>query len=103
MELLMTAKDVQGAERSPMVGRIWPQKAQGEREDGMTHEVAGCQIEGCDLCAAYGQGYAAGKDAAYSEVMGVLFVGHARGCGCAPCTVVRKVHVGQREPWSAVI
>ena len=36
--------------------------------DESTHDYAGCQNPICALCDAYGDGYTAGKEAAYFEV-----------------------------------
>ena len=33
----------------------------------MIHDYSGCQEEGCDLCAAHGEGYSAGKAKALFE------------------------------------
>ena len=53
----------------------------------------------CDCpehCACYAEGYAAGKDKAYFEVLASLEgPSHAEGCACQPCQVktacVRKI------------
>ena len=47
----------------------------------------------CDCpepCACYAEGYAAGKDKGYFEVLANLdSPPHAEGCGCQPCQVKR--------------
>ena len=41
--------------------------------------------------AAYGQGYADGKDKAHMEVRTIATAGHAWDCGCEPCITARAV------------
>ena len=49
----------------------------------------------CDCpepCGCYTEGYAAGKDKAYFEVITSLEgPPHAAGCGCQPCRIKRTV------------
>ena len=58
----------------------------------MAHNYAGCAVEPCGTCAAYGDGYSDGKDKAYFEIDVALDeANHAAGCGCRPCATVRAV------------
>ena len=57
----------------------------------MTHDVAGCALLACELCDAYGSGWAAGKDKLAFEVEAVKDNPHGAGCGCRPCALVRVV------------
>ena len=64
---------------------------QRQREAAMTHDVAGCALLACELCDAYGSGWAAGKDKLAFEVEAVKDNPHGAGCGCRPCALVRVV------------
>ena len=45
-----------------------------------------------ELCeAAWGEGYAAGKDKAHFEVRHLDPDDHAKGCGCEPCQTIRAI------------
>ncbi len=55
------------------------------------HDVAGCALLACELCDAYGSGWAAGKDKLAFEVEAVKDNAHGAGCGCQPCALVRLV------------
>ncbi len=58
----------------------------------MTHDPAYCtEVEICDRCDAYGDGYSAGKAKAHEETRAVVQGRHAQGCGCEPCITVRVV------------
>ena len=62
--------------------------------EGMTsspHEPADCELAACDRCDAYGDGYAAGKDAAHFETRVWELGTHALDCGCRPCETIRQV------------
>ena len=59
-----------------------------------THDYAGCQLEACALCDAYGDGYTHGKDNARFEVYTIIDAPHAPDCGCEPCRVIRRVRHG---------
>ena len=47
-----------------------------------THEPADCELAACDRCDSYGDGYAAGKDAAYFAISTWELGAHASDCGC---------------------
>ena len=50
------------------------------------HPVCDCP----EPCACYAEGYAAGEDKTYFEVLASLEgLLHAEGCGCQPCQVKR--------------
>lgn len=51
------------------------------------HDPALCGLAACEMCDVYGNGYAAGKAKAVSEIAGALSAGHGAGCGCTPCGV----------------
>ena len=54
------------------------------------HDPAACARPMCSLCRSHGEGYARGKDAAYSEIRARLTDDtHAPDCGCEPCLIVR--------------
>ena len=55
------------------------------------HEPADCELEPCDRCASYGDGDAAGKDAAHFETRVWELGTHASDCGCRPCETIRQV------------
>ena len=56
-----------------------------------THDYAACQEVSCVLCDACGDGYTAGKEAAYFEVRNWHPKQHAPSCGCNPCMAARSV------------
>ena len=60
--------------------------------EGMTspHEPADCELAVCDRCDSYGDGYSAGKDAAYFAISTWELGAHASDCGCRPCLAVRQ-------------
>ena len=66
-----------------------------------THEPADCELAACDRCDSYGDGYSAGKDAAYFAITWELGA-HASDCGCRPCLAIRqavsKVLLAADEP-----
>ena len=56
----------------------------------MSHDYAGCQDSACDLCAAHGEGYSAGKAKALFEC--AIATGHMAAtpkCRCSPCVGLR--------------
>ena len=55
-----------------------------------THEPADCELAACDRCDAYGDGYSAGKDAAYFAISTWELGAHASDCGCRPCLAIRQ-------------
>ena len=60
----------------------------------MPHDPATCfEVEVCQLCDAYGDGYAAGKAKARMEDAQAIAHGAAsgHGCGCSPCTALVEV------------
>ena len=58
----------------------------------MTHDPATCSRSYCPECDAYGDGYSAGTNKAFSEVStAVQHGGHAPDCGCQPRRVVAAV------------
>ena len=57
----------------------------------MLHDYAACQLPTCDLCDAYGTGYAHGKDKAHFEVRNHILDDHGHGCGCEACKTIRAV------------
>ena len=59
--------------------------------DPQLHDYAACQSPICALCDAYGDGYTAGKEAAYFEVRNWHPRQHAPSCGCNPCIAARSV------------
>ena len=56
-----------------------------------SHEPALCGLEACRRCDDYGVGYAAGKAKAFMELRQHLGAGHAPGCGCEPCLMIRHI------------
>ena len=58
-----------------------------------SHNYAGCQDQACALCAAYGDGYAAGKEGWATDRGG----DHIRDCQGAGCeaTCVCPCHAGE--------
>ena len=56
----------------------------------MLHDYAACESLACDLCDAYGDGYSAGKAAAFFEILNVGS-DHLKDCGCTPCGVRRTL------------
>ena len=55
------------------------------------HDPADCELVACDRCDSYGDGYAAGKDAAHFETRVWDLGTHAVDCGCMPCETIRLV------------
>ena len=56
------------------------------------HDYDGCQDQACDLCAAYGDGYSAGKDKALFEcALAVIHWQSEPDCACSACTALRSV------------
>ena len=56
----------------------------------MNHNYTGCQDSACDLCAAHGEGYSAGKAKALFEC--AIATGHMSAtpeCRCSPCVGLR--------------
>ena len=83
--------------RSRERAKLQRQRPQGcqcsQTAEGMTsspHEPADCELAVCDRCDAYGDGYAAGKDAAYFAISTWEFGAHATDCGCRPCLAIRQ-------------
>ena len=56
-----------------------------------SHDYAGCKDASCQRCFDYGDGYATGKEKAYSEVRAVVGNVHSQPCGCSPCAAVRSI------------
>ena len=54
------------------------------------HDPADCELATCDRCDSYGDGYAAGKDAAYFAISTWELGAHALDCGCRPCETIRQ-------------
>ena len=54
------------------------------------HDPADCELAVCDRCDAYGNGYSAGKDAAYFAISTWELGAHASDCGCRPCLAIRQ-------------
>ena len=54
------------------------------------HDPADCELAVCDRCDSYGDGYAAGKDAAYFAISTWELGAHASDCGCRPCLAIRQ-------------
>ena len=55
------------------------------------HDYAACQDMSCVRCDAYGDGYTAGKEAAYFKVRNWHPKQHAPSCGRNPCIAARSV------------
>ena len=55
------------------------------------HDPADCELAVCDRCDSYGDGYSAGKDAAYFAISTWELGAHASDCGCRPCETIRQV------------
>ena len=69
-----------------------------------SHNYAGCQDSACDLCGAYGEGYAAGKAKALFEcAIATCHMSATPECRCSPCTALRyAIHsMSQGEPGPA--
>ena len=66
------------------------------------HDPADCELAVCDRCDSYGDGYSAGKDAAYFAISTWELGAHASDCGCRPCLAIRqavnKVLLAADEP-----
>ena len=65
-------------------------------------DPAYCELAVCDRCDSYGDGYSAGKDAAYFAISTWELGAHASDCGCRPCLAIRqavsKVLLAADEP-----
>ena len=59
--------------------------------DKFTHDYAACQEVSCFRCAAYGDGYSAGRERACFEVRNWHPKQHAPSCECNPCMAARFV------------
>ena len=59
-----------------------------------SHDPAYCELAVCDRCDSYGDGYAAGKDAAYFAISTWKLGAHASDCGCmqVDCIKDRLAH-----------
>ena len=55
-----------------------------------SHDPADCELAACDRCDFYGDGYSAGKDAAYFAISTWELGAHASDCGCRPCLAIRQ-------------
>lgn len=54
------------------------------------HDPGECAHPMCSLCRSHGEGYARGKDAAYSEIRARLTdTSHAPDCGDEACLIIR--------------
>ena len=58
------------------------------------HDPAACDDPTCEYCAAYADGYAAGKDKTHEELRGGSWRQHGRGCGCESCRTVEMIADG---------
>ena len=57
-----------------------------------SHNYAGCQDSACDLCAAHGDGYSAGKAKALFEcALATIHMRTRPECRCSPCTALKSV------------
>ena len=65
------------------------------RHDDDRHDVAACDDTTCAYCAAYGAGYAAGKDKTHEELRGGSWRMHVACCGCESCRTVKLIAVGR--------
>ena len=54
------------------------------------HDYTGCQDSACGLCAAYGTGYAAGKDKGVFEcALATIHMSTTPECRCSSCVGLR--------------
>ena len=60
------------------------------------HAPADCELAVCDRCDSYGDGYSAGKDAAYFAISTWELGAHASDCGCRPCLTFVRTAIRDR-------
>ena len=63
----------------------------------MSHNYSGCQLPACELCDAYNEGYAAGKDKAHAELRAGDYLSHPDEDGCAPCLTFKHILAQMRS------